>query len=279
MANCSNAESRPARFDRTASIFPLFAVLFLVLPLGSASAARVPEVAVVAFALSDRESVFESEARGAAAAISRRFYLGPQIIRANTGRSTEATIPALAAALRTAGRKIDAQRDVLIVVLISHGSRAGLAVRADGLRRTLTPARLAAMLDLAGVQHRVVIISACYSGVFIGRLASSDTLVITAADARHKSFGLKHGAHWTFFGDALFNIAMRHTTNLTAAFAMARAIIGKHEREVGFGPSNPQIAGGQNVDHLLTRAMRVPVPAPKAHRHIGVSGADSHCGS
>jgi hypothetical protein len=64
------------------------------------------------------------------------------------------------------------------------------------------------MLDQTGVQHKVVIISACYSGVFIPRLANSDTLVITAADAGHASFGCEDNkAQWTYFGDALFNIA------------------------------------------------------------------------
>jgi hypothetical protein len=39
-------------------------------------------------------------------------------------------------------------------------------------------------------------------------LANSDTLVITAADAGHASFGCEDNkAQWTYFGDALFNIA------------------------------------------------------------------------
>jgi hypothetical protein len=36
---------------------------------------------------------------------------------------------------------------------------------------TLTPARLGGMLDQTGVRYKVVIVSACYSGVFIPRLA------------------------------------------------------------------------------------------------------------
>jgi hypothetical protein len=44
-------------------------------------------------------------------------------------------------------------------------------------------------LALTGVRHKVVVISACYSGVFIPRLANPNVLVITAADADHSSFG------------------------------------------------------------------------------------------
>jgi Peptidase C13 family len=47
------------------------------------------------------------------------------------------------------------------------------------------------MLARTGVRHRVVVISACYSGVFIPRLANPDMLVITAADADHPSFGCR----------------------------------------------------------------------------------------
>ena len=68
----------------------------------------------------------------------------------------------------------------------------------------VTPSNLADMLDRTGVRHKVVIISACYSGVFIPRLAEADTLVITAADANHSSFGCRDKAKWTYFGDAFF---------------------------------------------------------------------------
>jgi hypothetical protein len=54
------------------------------------------------------------------------------------------------------------------------------------------------MLALTGVRHKVVVISACYSGVFIPPLANPNVLVITAADADHPSFGCRDKAKWTF---------------------------------------------------------------------------------
>jgi Peptidase C13 family len=59
-------------------------------------------------------------------------------------------------------------------------------------------------------QHRVVIVSACYSGVFVGPLANDNTLVITAAYFDHSSFGCQDKVKWTYFGDAFFNRALRH---------------------------------------------------------------------
>jgi Peptidase C13 family len=107
------------------------------------------------------------------------------------------------------------------------------------------------MLDQTGVQHKVVIISACYSGVFIPRLANSDTLVITAADADHASFGCEDKAQWTYFGDAFFNIALRQSKTLKDAFFLARTLVSKRELRQGFDTSHPQMAGGENVESLL----------------------------
>src|SRR5207302_6780018 len=120
---------------------------------------------VVAFGLFGGQSVFESEAKGAARIVADRFGVGSAIVRANTKTRRDATLETLAAALRSAARSMDAENDVLFLILTSHGSPAGLAVQADRLDETLSPRLLAAQLDRTGVRHRVVIISACYSGV------------------------------------------------------------------------------------------------------------------
>jgi len=137
------------------------------------------------------------------------------------------------------------------LILTSHGSRAGLAVKAGRLMQTLTPSNLAGMLARTDVRHKVVVISACYSGVFIPRLANPDMLVITAADADHPSFGCRDKAKWTYFGDAFFNVALRQTKSLKDAFVVARALVQKRELREHFEPSNPRMAGGANVQPLL----------------------------
>jgi hypothetical protein len=84
-----------------------------------------------------------------------------------------------------------------------------------------------------------------------GPLASANTLVITAADSDHSSFGCQDKVKWTYFGDAFFNRALRHTTDLRSAFATARKLISLRERHDGLVPSNPQISGGKNIDVML----------------------------
>jgi Peptidase C13 family len=93
----------------------------------------------------------------------------------------------------------------------------------------------------------VLIVSACYSGLFARALADERTLVITAAAADRPSFGCRDGATWTYFGDAFFNRALRTEPRLDRAFARARELVTERERREGFDPSNPQIAGGASV--------------------------------
>src|SRR5205085_9655675 len=126
-----------------------------------------------------------------------------------------------------------------------------LAVVAGRHTETLTPPHLSEMLRNTGVRNKIVIISACYSGAFISRLADADTLVITAADANHPSFGCEDKAKWTYFGDAFFNTALRQARSLRDAFVVARALVKKRELREHFEPSNPLMAGGANVQPFL----------------------------
>jgi tetratricopeptide (TPR) repeat protein len=238
-------------------------LLALLLAFAPASASRgAPQAKVVAFGLFGDQSVFESEAKGAAQIVASRFGGGPVIVRANTKSSEEATSETLAATLQSAAKAMDVENDILFLILTSHGSRAGLAVKTPRRQETLSPLDLFTMLDRTRVRHRIVIVSACYSGVFIPPLADPDTLVITAADADHPSFGCRNGNAWTYFGDAFFNMALRRTADLRDAFALAKAAIRQREVQNRLEPSNPQIAGGENIERLLKSGPdRVPEDA------------------
>jgi len=209
------------------------------------------KVSVVSFGLFGDQGVFRSEATGAAQVVASRFGSGPINVQYNSKKGGGATIQALAMALQAAANGMDAENDVLFLILTSHGSRAGLAVKAGRLTQLLTPLNLADMLALTGVRHKVVVISACYSGVFIPPLANPNVLVITAADADHPSFGCRDKAKWTYFGDAFFNVALRKAKSLKDAFVVARALVQKRELREHFEPSNPLTAGGANLQPLI----------------------------
>ena len=218
---------------------------------GSMSAAENPNVTILSFGLFGAQSVFESEAKGAASIVAQRLGASAVIVRANTKTRGDVTVASVGDALLAAGERMDRDSDILVLILTSHGSQDGVAVQAGRRVEILSPADLALMLNRSGVRHRVVIISACYSGVFLGPLASDDTLVITAADANHSSFGCRDKVKWTYFGDAFFNKALRHAADLRSAFAEARTLVSRREMQYGLVSSNPQMAGGKNIDILL----------------------------
>jgi hypothetical protein len=219
--------------------------------LAGTPAEGLRKVTVVSFGLFGEQDVFRSEATGAARVVASRFGGDPVIVRFNTKKTGDATVETLAATLQTAASRMDPSTDVLFLILTSHGSRDGLAVTAGRRNTTLTPSKLGSMLDRTGVRYKVVIISACYSGVFIPRLANADTLVITAADANHPSFGCEDRAKWTYFGDAFFNAALRQSATLRDAFTLARSLVSTRELRNGFEPSHPQMVGGEIVERLL----------------------------
>jgi hypothetical protein len=201
------------------------------------------------------QSVFESEARGAAQALARNLGSGASrtIVLANTKRRFDARPQAMLDAVRDAGRALDPEEDVLVLVLTSHGSPEGIGLVAGRDRRLVDPSDVRELLRASGARYRVVIVSACYSGIFARSLADDRTLVITAAAPDRPSFGCRDGARWTYFGDAFFNRALRAERRLDAAFAQARRIVTERERREGFDPSNPQIAGGSEVLERLSR--------------------------
>src|SRR5215472_10337191 len=231
----------------------LVALALAFVPLGAVvnAADDLHKVAVVSFGLFGDQRVFQSEATGAAQIVASRFGADPAIVKFNSKKGGDATTASLAATLQATAKNMDDANDVLFIVLTSHGSPDGLAVVAGRRQETLTPARLADMLNATHVRYRAVVISACYSGVFIPRLANPNSLVVTAADANHSSFGCEDRAKWTYFGDAFFNVALRRANNLKDAFLMASSLVLKRELREGFEASHPQMAGGENVEPLL----------------------------
>src|SRR5258708_11442916 len=112
---------------------------------GSMSAAENPNVTVLAFGLFGAQSVFESEAKGAASIVAQRLGANSVIVRANTKTRGDVTVASVGDALQAAGERMDRDSDVLFLILTSHGSQAGVAVQAGRRLESLSPADLALM--------------------------------------------------------------------------------------------------------------------------------------
>lgn len=211
------------------------------------------------------DPVFEREASQAEAILRAHFDAEGRsiLLSAGTGALSGRQYPGsspnnLSAALGKIGSLIDPQEDLVVLFVTSHGSPDGAALREDGrLDATLRPVHLRDMLAAANIRNRVVIVSACFSGVFLAPLADDRTVVLTAAAPNRSSFGCQPENDWTFFGDALFNHGMRNGAELLPAFDQAKTLIQRWERAQNLTPpSNPQRWAGPRGVEILAQAER-----------------------
>lgn len=211
---------------------------------------------VVAVAL-DSDSVFAREAREAGRVLARRYDAeGRSITLAGPdGRSAElprGSIGSLTLALARVAELMDPKEDVLVLFATTHGAPEGLAYHyGDTGYGVLSPYRLASVLAELGIERRILLLNACFSGVFVPYLASRDSAILTAAAADRPSFGCDAENDWTFFGDALINNAMRKPASLAAATTEAHRMVARWESEGAIEPSLPQIVVGDRVPTWL----------------------------
>jgi Peptidase C13 family len=222
----------------------------------------VIDVYALTFAPYAGEDVFLRESRMVAGVIEERFDARGRSLQLINHKSTAGTLPwatpaNLERALREMGARMDREEDILFIHLTSHGAQSG-QLSADFWPlsiETLTPQALKAALDSAGIRHRVISVSACYSGSWLAPLADENTLVMTAADAEHTSYGCGRGSELTYFGRAVFDEALRSTRSFESAHAKARGVIDQREKDAGKkdGFSNPQIQVGAAIRERLQR--------------------------
>ena len=132
----------------------------------------------------------------------------------------------------------------------------------------IAPKRLKSLLDDLKIDRRILLLSACYSGVFVSEMENKDSIILTAASSNRPSFGCTPGNDWTFFGDALVNNALRKPQPLAKAAEEATGLISIWESNLGLQASNPQVSFGDNTATWLA-ALEKQMPAtdsPKVGR-------------
>ncbi len=223
----------------------------------------VADMYTLTFAPYDGEEVFRRESRMVSEVMAKRFDAagrGLQLLNHvdEVDRAPWATPVNLQRAIAGIARTMDVDEDVLFLHLTSHGAEDGeLAVNFWPLQvQAVTPPDLRRWLDEAGIRHRIISVSACYAGNWIAPLASETTLVMTASDADHTSYGCGRKSALTFFGRAMFDEQLRSKTrSFEQAHAAARLVIDNREKEAGKddGYSNPQIKVGANIRPYLEK--------------------------
>lgn len=215
-----------------------------------------PDAYVVSIAL-DSDPVFAREAREAGRVLSARYGAqGRTLTLAGPDGASDdlpqGSISALLLALEHLGTVMDGKEDVLVLYTTSHGADIGLAYHfGDSGYGVLSPKTLKIALEQAGIARRVLILSACYSGVFVPVLASTDTAILTAAASTRSSFGCVAENDWTYFGDALVNRALRQPVGFEAAARIAGRSVAEWENRSKFLASLPQVSIGQGAKAWL----------------------------
>ena len=135
-----------------------------------------------------------------------------------------------------------------LIYFTSHGSPAGVVVGP----RLLSPAGLSQIVDEAcGARPTVVVISACFSGVFVPPLSRPDRMVLTAARPDRSSFGCGESDRYPYF-DACMLETLPKAGDLGALGREVLACVAAKEKATGMAPpSEPQMFVGSQLKPLL----------------------------
>ena len=213
---------------------------------------------MVGFAGVGEQKVFAGEISLAAKVIGDRYGTQQRtLLLVNDQRDLEsrplASVTGLKFALADIGKRMDRDRDVLILVISSHGSQEpAISVSNGGIPlNELTGKDLKTALDDAGIRWRVVIISACHAGAFIPYLRDERSIVVAAASPDRSSFGCSNDRDLTDFGEAFIRDALPKSTSIRSAFETAQANIASREKAARLTPSMPTAFFGPAIEEKL----------------------------
>lgn len=227
---------------------------------------------LIAFAGDGEEDVFRNEAEYVARLFRLRFDAeGHTLLLVNHPATLDrlplASLSNLEAAVAGLRQILDPERDILLVLLTSHGSADHvLYVSMDPL--PLDQISADDLVDLFAkypIKNKVLILSACYSGGFIDALRSDTTMIITAARADRASFGCSSDSTITDFGRALFVEGLNHHDAFETAFAEARRLVDAWETRDGKEHSYPELVAPPSIVATLHRwraGIRLGPPVP-----------------
>jgi hypothetical protein len=219
-----------------------------------------PSAYMVGFAGVGEQRVFAGEVGLAARVISNRYGTASHtVLLVNDARDLDAhplaTVSGLRRTLREIGARMDRGRDILFLVLSSHGSEEpSISVSNGSLPlKQLTGEELAAALKDSGIRWKIIVISACHAGAFIPPLKDDGTIILTAAAADRTSFGCSNDRDLTYFGEAFFRDALPRAATLKEAFDQAANAVSARELAEHITPSKPQAFYGAAIATELAK--------------------------
>jgi hypothetical protein len=116
----------------------------------------------------------------------------------------------------------------------------------------LSPAQMREMVaGSCGSRPSVIVMSACYSGLFVPALAGDNRIVMTASRADRTSFGCGELDHYTFFDDCFLR-ALPMSGDFPGLGNLVQQCVAFREQQMKAAPpSEPQVSVGSNVIFTL----------------------------
>ena len=144
-------------------------------------------------------------------------------------------------------------QDGCLLYFSSHGAPTGVVVGFRGEQpNLLSPDAMSKMVDRAcGKRPTVVILSACFSGVFVPTVSDSNRAVFTAARPDRTSFGCGESDRYPYYDDCILS-SFPKAGDFSALAGLAKDCVAAKEIATGMKPpSEPQIAIGAGLRPML----------------------------
>jgi hypothetical protein len=134
-----------------------------------------------------------------------------------------------------------------LVYMTGHGAPDGLAMSADTPTIFVRPTRMESMLKSCAGRPTVLVVSACYSGVYVRPgITRTERIVMSASAADLTSFGCSDNLQYTFF-DQCFMDAWPRQNNWGSLADDINNCVRSTERSGNFPASKPQFFFGPGM--------------------------------
>lgn len=218
-----------------------------------------PEIFFLGIAGDGTQRVFSREVNAFRQYFDERYALGERQISLVNDHSLiavapMATLTSIERAIATLGERMNIEQDLLVVYISSHGSAEHeITLQNESLDLAdMKVTKLAALLQSSGIKHRLIFVSACYSGGFIEPLKNDYSLIMTAAALDKTSFGCSDEAEMTYFGRALLDTLPMQEA-IDDVYKLLVAEIAKRETAEDLSASEPQFYRGKHFDAGILR--------------------------
>jgi peptidase C13-like protein len=192
--------------------------------------------------------VFDNGRRDIGAALAKLGFRKANMVQFSVDydEGTEHTaIPDIATSLHNLSARAKAG---CMIYFTSHGTPEGMVVG----DQILSPNQMRDMVSSScGSRPSVIVMSACYSGLFVPALAGDSRIVMTASRADRTSFGCGELDQYTFFDDCFLR-ALPMAGDFPGLGNLVQQCVAFREQQMkATPPSEPQVSVGPNVISTL----------------------------